>query len=76
MVQGQNIYVVKSFRVFNRWGELVFEKLNISPNNPGFGWDGKIRGVPASPDVFVYTAEIMCDGEKASFFKGNVSLLK
>lgn len=76
MVQGKNIYVVKSLRIFNRWGELVFEKLNIPPNNPAYGWDGKIRGVVGPPDVFVYTAEVLCGGEKATFLKGNVSLLK
>lgn len=76
MIQGKNIYVVKSFRVFNRWGELVFEKLNIVPNNPAYGWDGKIRGMVGSPDVYVYTAEVMCGGETPHFFKGNVSLLK
>lgn len=76
MVQGKNIYVVKSFRIFNRWGELIFEKLNFSPNNPAFGWDGKIRGVVSPPDVFVYTVEVMCGSGKVNFFKGNVSLLK
>lgn len=75
-VQGKNIYVVKSFRIFNRWGELVFEKANVQPNDPAFGWDGKIRGVPAAPDVFVYTVEVMCGGDKPTFFKGNVSVLK
>ncbi|MGC4104184.1 PKD domain-containing protein [Ferruginibacter sp.] len=75
MVRGRGI-TVKSFRIFNRWGELVFEKENFSPDDPKFGWDGKVRGVPATPDVFVYTAEVYCDNGIPYTYKGNVTILK
>lgn len=67
---------VKSFRIFNRWGNLVFEKLNFAPNDPGYGWNGKVNGVPASPDVFVYTAEVICDSGVIQTIKGNTTILK
>jgi gliding motility-associated-like protein len=75
MVRGKGIHV-NYFRIFNRWGELVFEKDNFAPNDPQFGWDGRVRGVPASPDVFVYTAEVVCDNNVLYTLKGNTSLLK
>jgi len=75
MVRGRGI-TVKSFRIFNRWGELVFEKENFSPDDPKFGWDGRVRGVPATPDVFVYTAEVFCDNGIPYTYKGNVTILK
>ena len=75
MIRGRGI-TIKSFRIFNRWGELVFEKENFSPNDPKYGWDGKVRGVPATPDVFVYTAEIFCDNGIPYTYKGNVTILK
>lgn len=75
MVRGKGIFV-KTFRIFNRWGELVFEKTNFNPNDPKFGWDGKVRGVPATPDVFVYTAEVICDNSVIYTYKGNTTLLK
>jgi gliding motility-associated-like protein len=75
MVRGKGIYV-KNFRIFNRWGELVFEKINFNPNDTKYGWDGKVRGVPATPDVFVYTAEIICDNGVIYTYKGNTTLLK
>jgi len=67
---------VKSFRIFNRWGNLVFEKVGFGPNDPKYGWDGKVRGVPATPDVYVYIAEVNCDNGTAYMYKGNVTLLK
>lgn len=76
MVQGKGIGLVKSLRIFNRWGELLFEKRNVAPNNPSFGWDGTIRGLVGPPDVFVYMAEVVCSNGTAYLYKGNVSLLK
>jgi gliding motility-associated-like protein len=76
MVRASGIQLVKSFRIFNRWGELVFEKTNFQPNDPANGWDGKIRGIIQGPDVFVYTVEVLCDNGIPYFYKGNVSLLK
>ena len=75
MVRGKGLRV-KFFRVFSRWGELVFEKKDFLPNDPQYGWDGRIRGVKASPDVFVYTAEVVCDNNVLYTLKGNTSLLK
>lgn len=75
MVRGKGIHI-NYFRIFSRWGELVFERKNFSPNDPQFGWDGTIRGVKAPPDVFVYTAEVVCDNRVQYTLKGNTSLLK
>ncbi|MBP6023184.1 PKD domain-containing protein [Ferruginibacter sp.] len=75
MVRGKGM-TVKSFRIFNRWGELVFERENFYPNDPKYGWDGKVRGVPATPDVFVYTAEVFCDNGVVYTYKGNTTILK
>ena len=75
MIRGSGI-TVKSFRVFNRWGEAIFEKLNFTPNDPKYGWDGKRRGVAATPDVYVYTAEVVCDNGAVYTYKGNTTILK
>ncbi len=75
MVRGEGISV-KSFRIFNRWGNLVFERVNFAPNDPAYGWNGKVKGVAAAPDVFVYIAEVTCDNGTVYFHKGNTTLLK
>jgi gliding motility-associated-like protein len=76
MVRASGGITVKSFRIFNKWGVLVFEKINFLPNNTGYGWNGKVKGISSPPDVFVYTAEIMCNGGTLFTYKGNVSILK
>jgi large repetitive protein len=76
MVRGKGISAVKYFRVFNRWGQLVFERNNINVNDPQQGWNGSINGVPAQPDVYVYTAEAVCTAGGTFVYKGNVTLVR
>jgi gliding motility-associated-like protein len=76
IIQGTGIMKIKSFRIFTRWGELVFEKLNFNVNDPACGWDGNIKGHVGLPEVFVYIAEIVCEGGTSFLYTGNVSILK
>jgi PKD repeat protein len=76
MVRASGIVTVKYFRIFNRWGELVFEKSNFTANNPLYGWNGKVKGVVGGPDVFVYTCEALCENGTSFTYKGNVSIIK
>jgi len=76
MVRAKGIAQVKYFRVFNRWGQLVFERSNINANDPQQGWNGKINGAAANPDVYVYTAEAICTAGGTYVYKGNVTLVR
>jgi hypothetical protein len=76
MVRGTGIAMVKTFRIFNRWGEVVFERANFPANSVSHGWNGLIKGVPGGPDVFVYTAEVLCENGSSFTYKGNVSIIK
>jgi gliding motility-associated-like protein len=76
LIQGKGIANIKSFRIFSRWGELVFERKNFLPGDPSCGWDGKVRGKAAPADVFVYVCEVICDAGYPAIFKGNTAILK
>lgn len=75
-VRASGIVMVKYFRIFNRWGDLVFERANFKPNDPSYGWDGKVRGVVGGPEAFVYTCEAVCENGASYTYKGNVSIIK
>jgi gliding motility-associated-like protein len=67
---------IKSFLVFNRWGESVHEVYDFQPNNPANGWDGTLRGQLLNAAVYVYFAEVeFVDGEVV-IFSGDVMLMR
>lgn len=75
-IRGRGLDRVKSLRVFNRWGEVVFEQQNFPVNNPMYGWDGKYKGNKPHPDVYVYQVEVFCENSQIIRFEGNVALIQ
>lgn len=67
---------IKSFLVFNRWGETMMELYDFQPNDPSYGWDGRHRGRPMNPGVYVYYVEVEFRDGEIILYEGDVSLLK
>ncbi|MCD6012027.1 MAG: domain containing protein [Flavipsychrobacter sp.] len=59
------------FRVYNRWGTLVFET-----TNPTLGWDGTYADKPCEQGVYVWEADGFCITGKRIKKHGNVTLLR
>lgn len=73
---GDFIKQVKTFEVFNRWGESVLALYNFQPNDASFGWDGTYRGKPVNPAVYVWYAEIEFEDGEVILYKGDVAVMK
>ncbi len=67
---------IKYFRLFDRWGELMFARENFQPNIPSLGWDGNFRGKKVNPAVFVYVAEIEFVDGQTRIYKGDFTLVR
>ena len=74
--RGSGVFKILSLKVFNRWGQMVYDRSNINPNDASTGWDGTYKGRPLSPDVFVYVLQVICDNNSVLSFKGNIALIK
>jgi gliding motility-associated-like protein len=44
-----NIQELVYFKVFNRWGQMVFQT-----NEIGKGWDGTLKGVPQPTETYTW----------------------
>lgn len=75
-VRGKGVNRIESLRVFNRWGQMVFEKRNFSPNDANAGWDGTFNGKRADMDVYIYIAEVICENSQIVALKGDVTLIR
>ncbi|HAP02267.1 MAG TPA: hypothetical protein DCQ93_10130 [Bacteroidetes bacterium] len=59
------------FRVYDRWGEMVFQT-----NNQNQGWDGTFLGKRSELGVYVYEARIVMASGKKILLRGDVTLMR
>ena len=60
-----------SWKIYNRWGQLVFE--SASKN---FGWDGRFKGKLQAMDVYAYTLDVEFSDGKKLRKTGDITLLR
>lgn len=63
-------FTLSDFKVFNRWGQLVFE--GIGEN----GWDGRHDGKNAPADTYAYQAVLELPDGSTRTVRGEVTLLR
>jgi hypothetical protein len=73
---GQDVQRIRSLRIYNRWGQLMFEQVNAAPNDPESAWDGRIGNDLQPPGVFLYVAEIEFKDGAREVFRGDVTLIR
>ena len=59
------------FRIFNRWGNKVYESTDIDA-----GWDGTYKGVAQPYDVYVYEVEAVTSAGRTFTKAGNITLIR
>lgn len=73
---GREGVFVEEFRIYDRWGELVYSEEDFMIDNNLSGWDGIFEGEECQPGVYVWYAQfIFTDGE-TYVSKGHTTLLR
>ncbi|MBK7939179.1 MAG: gliding motility-associated C-terminal domain-containing protein [Lewinellaceae bacterium] len=68
--------LVKRLDVYNRWGELVFQKKEQLPAAEALRWDGTdLQGRLLADGVFVWLAEVTFTDGQTRVYSGDVTLL-
>jgi gliding motility-associated-like protein len=74
--RGSGLDRAKILRIFNRWGEVVFEKYDMPINAASAGWDGTWKGKKADAGVYIYQLEIYCKNGELITYNGNITLIR
>jgi gliding motility-associated-like protein len=65
-------FVVQSFQIYNRWGNLVFDG-----NDSNKEWDGRCNGQDAASDVYAFVLRYTASGNnEPKVLSGEVTLLR
>ncbi|MEO5673864.1 MAG: PKD domain-containing protein, partial [Chitinophagales bacterium] len=59
------------FRVYDRWGKIIFESHDFD-----YGWDGTYHDKPMMPGAYLYEFEVNCENGIEVRKQGNVTLLR
>jgi gliding motility-associated-like protein len=73
---GTGVERVEVFQIFDRWGNQVFAKEAFAPNDPQYGWDGRLNGRDMNPAVFVYFAQVLLSTGEVTTLRGEVVLVR
>jgi len=71
VVHGWGIKELIEFRVYNRWGELVFEGINLED-----GWDGTYQGEAQPNDTYIYVTSVRTWLGETLEKKGYINLVR
>jgi hypothetical protein len=73
---GPEVALIRSMRVYDRWGGLMFERFDLKPNDPTAGWDGRWRGDDVAPGVYLYVVEVVYRNGETEVLSGDVTILR
>ena len=70
-LKGWGIKELLEFKIFNRWGEVVFETDDIN-----VGWNGFYKGVLQNNDIYVYKVMVVNWKEEEQTLEGHINLMR
>jgi hypothetical protein len=73
---GKAVKNVKFLRVYDRWGNKVYEGQDMDIKNLDEGWNGKINDNAVVPGVFTWIATVTFIDNNDYIFKGDVTVIE
>lgn len=67
---------VKSFQIFDKWGEVIYELNDFDINDTTKGWDGTFRDSPMNNGVFIWVVEVESKLGFNEIYKGTTTLIR
>lgn len=73
---GPEVDRIEDFRVYDRWGNLVFEAIDFAPNDSASGWNGRYNNAKLNTGLFVWTANVHFIDNVTLPYNGQITIFK
>ena len=73
---GSGVEEISELVVFDRWGNMVFYKDNFQPNDPAYGWNGKMKSKDLNSGVFACRVIIQFKDGTQDVVYGDITLIR
>ncbi|MEZ4911772.1 MAG: gliding motility-associated C-terminal domain-containing protein [Saprospiraceae bacterium] len=70
------VALINNFKIYDRWGNLVYFQDNFTPLDRNKFWDGKFAGKPAEQGVYVYVVDLTYTDGSTETKSGDVTLIR
>ena len=67
---------IEFMRIYDRWGNLIFEKSKPEINNPADGWGGRSDSGAILSGVYTYYIKFEQEVDGSNFLVGTLTLLE
>ncbi|MFM2225906.1 MAG: hypothetical protein RJA07_2108 [Bacteroidota bacterium] len=75
-IQGRGIKEIVFLRIYNRWGDELFNQEHFPINDANYGWDGTKNGTVVGNDVYMYQMQVLCSNGSVFPLSGNFTVIK
>lgn len=76
LVHGKSGTQVSMFRVFDRWGEMMWEAGGFMVNDPDIGWNGEFKGQEMPAGVYVWHMNVIFQDGREESMAGSFTLIR
>lgn len=73
---GPSVQTIKRMHIYDRWGNLVHEIRDAIPTDESRVWDGRWKGKPAQPGVYVWLLELLLVDGRTETVSGSVTVVR
>ncbi len=67
---------VNYIKIYDRWGNMVFNKEDLPPGDPDLIWYGDFNGQDLVQGVYVYVIELAMIGDQTRVYTGDITLVR
>jgi gliding motility-associated-like protein len=72
---GLGVNTIRDFRIYDRWGSLVFENNNLPTNQAQFGWNGKIKDRMVKSGIYIYIVNLVMPDQSIKTMSGDLTVI-
>ncbi|MEZ4940185.1 MAG: FG-GAP-like repeat-containing protein [Saprospiraceae bacterium] len=73
---GPSVQLINRLQIFDRWGGLMHQALDVLPGDDTNAWDGTYRGKPVLPGVYVWVLELELVDGRTETLSGSLTVLR
>ena len=73
---GVGVANINMIRIFDRWGDMVYENGSLQLNSSDEAWDGSYNNQMMNDQVLVYVIEVLFTDGEIEIFKGDLTLMR